>query len=169
MLDNLPEDKRHLPDKLYFDNLFTSTSLLIHLRERNYDGTGTFRENRVPKNCLFSPVNFIKKQERGYFEQQTCSKEKVTIVKWLDNAIVTIGSTCHGSQPIRKVSRYSRKQKKILSLPQPALINKYNKFMGGTDLMDQNVGCYRIGIREKNGTSRFSLGFWTLLWLILGS
>lgn len=160
MLDNLPAEKKMFNYKLYFDNLFTSMSLLTHLRERGYDGTGTFRKNRIPKNCLFSQANLIKKQDRGYFEQQTCSKANVTIVKWLDNAVVTIASTCYGSKPVKKVSRYSRQQKKIISVPQPSLISNYNKFMGGTDLMDQNVACYRIGLRSKKW-------YWSLFsWLL---
>lgn len=31
----------------------------------------------------------------------------------------------------------------------PQLIYKYNNSMGGTDLMDQNINCYRIRVRNK--------------------
>lgn len=75
MLDNLPEGKKNLNYRLYFDNLFTSTSLLLHLRERNYDGTGTFRENRIPKDCRFSQVNIIKKKKEGILNNKLVPKK----------------------------------------------------------------------------------------------
>lgn len=31
----------------------------------------------------------------------------------------------------------------------PKVIAKYNSYMGGTDQMDQNLSCYRVGIRSK--------------------
>lgn len=51
MLDQLPENKINLPYKLYFDNLFTGMHLLNHLGERGYGATGTFRKNRIAKEC----------------------------------------------------------------------------------------------------------------------
>lgn len=34
-------------------------------------------------------------------------------------------------------------------IPQPRVIGKCNTFMRSTDQMDQNLACYRIGIRGK--------------------
>ena len=47
------------------------------------------------------------------------------------------------------VKRYSQADKRVISVPRPNLIGQYNNYMGGTDLMDQNIGRYRISIRGK--------------------
>ena len=79
---------------------------------------------------------------------QLCMEENIIIVKWVDNYVVSVGFTCHGVQPVTKVSRYCHMQKRKISIPQPALVSKY-KFMGGTDRMNENISYYRTGIRAK--------------------
>ncbi|KAG5896127.1 hypothetical protein JTB14_011872 [Gonioctena quinquepunctata] len=39
--------------------------------------------------------------------------------------------------------------KQKIMVPRPFLIKEYNAHMGGTDLMDENLSRYRIGIRSK--------------------
>ncbi|KAK9746280.1 Transposase IS4 [Popillia japonica] len=73
----------------------------------------------------------------------------IIFVRWLDNSVVTVGSTLHGVHPINNVKRYSQAEKKIISVARPNLIGQYNNYMGGTDQMDQNIGKYRISIRGK--------------------
>ena len=63
MLDELPIEKKQYPYKLYFENLFTGFAMLKHLKERGYDGTGTIRENRIPKSCPLPKKNIIKKNK----------------------------------------------------------------------------------------------------------
>ncbi|KAG5878747.1 hypothetical protein JTB14_023343 [Gonioctena quinquepunctata] len=87
MLDRLRGTKDR-PYELYSDNLFTGLNLLQRMEERGYQGTGTVRENRIPKNYPMSDKKTLTK------------KERVNI-------------------------------------------------MGGTDLMDENLSRYRIGIRSK--------------------
>lgn len=41
------------------------------------------------------------------------------------------------------------KQVYTISVPRPAIFTEYNRNMGGTDLMHQNINTYRIGIRGK--------------------
>jgi len=66
----------------------------------------------------------------------------------MDNSVVTAASTSIGVKPISYVQQYSQKEKKII-VPRPLIIGEYNKYMGETDLMDQNISTYRIGIRGK--------------------
>ncbi|KAK9744357.1 Transposase IS4 [Popillia japonica] len=66
--DDLQEQFGDLPFDLYFDNFFTSMSLLDELRSRNIKGTGTIRENRVKKECNLLHSKEIKKKERGFFD-----------------------------------------------------------------------------------------------------
>ncbi|XP_039286300.1 piggyBac transposable element-derived protein 3-like isoform X1 [Nilaparvata lugens] len=136
--------KKDLPYHLYFDNLFTDVDLLVHLRENHYQGTGTIRMNRVPKDCSIISMKDIKSKERGFV-----SNDNILIARWQDNAPVTVASTIHGINPIVNVNRYSKREKKTVLVKRPYLISEYNKFMGGTDLMDENINCYRVSVRSK--------------------
>ncbi|XP_064486109.1 piggyBac transposable element-derived protein 3-like [Ornithodoros turicata] len=149
MLDRLPKDIQDLPLRLYFDNLFTGVNLMICLKSRGYGATGTVRENRVPKGCPLTSCGEMKKKTRGTYEFVQSEEDGVLITRWVDNSVVTGMSTCHGVQPVEKASRYSQSEKKRISVPRPALFAEYNKFMGGTDRMDENVSLYRIAVRGK--------------------
>ncbi|XP_067641871.1 piggyBac transposable element-derived protein 3-like [Eurosta solidaginis] len=61
LAQNLPKNKNF---KLYFDNWFTSVSLLIALKEMGIFATGTIRKNRVSSCQLLSDVE-LKKRGRG--------------------------------------------------------------------------------------------------------
>lgn len=149
MIEELPRSKRNLAYNIYFDNLFTSSMLLLHLKEINYRGTGTIRVNRMDKKCPLSNLEIFKKKDRGAMEFAKDVINDIIIVRWLDNNVVTVASSAHGIYPFSKVRRYSQKEKRIISVPQPHAISQYNKFMGGTDLMDEKINAYRIHIRGK--------------------
>ena len=61
----LAEDKKDLPFHTTFDNRFTSLELLVELKRRGYNATGTMRVNRIPKPCSIKPVDKMKKEPRG--------------------------------------------------------------------------------------------------------
>nr|CAH7726537.1 unnamed protein product [Callosobruchus chinensis] len=147
----LSSEIRLLPFRFYFDNLFTSMSLLMYLDSCGYSATGTMRENRVPKNCPIKPVKSMKKEKRGVFEYATTKVDgsSVIITRWMDNSVVTVASTCHGVNPITSAKRYSVAEKKQIVIARPKNIAAYNNFMGGTDQMDANLNVYRIGVRGK--------------------
>ncbi|KAH7942833.1 hypothetical protein HPB52_001615 [Rhipicephalus sanguineus] len=111
MADELPVDVRHLPFHFYFDNLFTSLHLLRHLKEKNYEATGTVRQNRVPKECPIARPDFIKRKTRGY-EEHALSDDGIIIVRWMDNSVVTIASTVHGVEPMSSADRHARREPK---------------------------------------------------------
>jgi Transposase IS4 len=77
------------------------------------------------------------------------TETNIKFIKWVDNAVVSVASTLFGKLPVGSVSRYSRVQRSRISVPCPAAIKEYNKNMGGTDRMDQNINAYRIGVRGK--------------------
>ena len=54
----------HEPFHLFFDNYFTSISLLLELKQRNVKATGTMRENRIPKSPLSNSAT-LKKRNVG--------------------------------------------------------------------------------------------------------
>lgn len=91
----------------------------------------------------------MKNLKRGTFESVKCMEENIIITKWVDNNVVTMASTIHGVNPVSNVLRYSKAEKKKVEVPQPSMFTEYNKYMGGTDRMNQNIGAYRIGIHGK--------------------
>ncbi|KAJ8968048.1 hypothetical protein NQ314_002482 [Rhamnusium bicolor] len=103
MIDEFSPDVSRLPLKFYFDNLFTGFNILHYLKQRGYDGTGTIRDNRIPKSCPLLAKNiFSKSQKRGDFISAIDKEDGIIIVKWLDNNAVSVASTCHGVTPLPK-------------------------------------------------------------------
>lgn len=149
MIDNLPEHVKLLPTSFYFDNLFTGFQLLTHLKSRGYEGTGTVRENRLPNDIPLTNKKAMIKAQRGTYVHSKSNEEDIIVVRWKDNSVVTAMSTLHGVEPLSNVTRYCAAEKKKIQVPRPAIFTEYNKHMGGTDLMDQNISTYRIGIRGK--------------------
>lgn len=160
MIDDLPAQLQDLQFEFYFDNLFTCFPLLTYLKDRGFSGTGTIRENRIPKTCTLQQKKKMAKLERGYYTSTQETDSKIVLTKWVDNAVVAIASTSYGTQPVKTTQRYSREKKKHISVAQPNVVNMYNKYMCGVDRMDQNISAYRIGVKGKKWWS----SIWT--WLI---
>ena len=55
----------------------------------------------------------------------------------------------HGVDPAGTIGRYSRTEGKKLDVPCPDLVKRYNRGMGGVDLMDSSVANYRVSWRKK--------------------
>lgn len=137
------------PYNLYFDNYFTSLSLLTTLRENGTGGTGTIHENRLAK-CPVTPASVLKKQSRGNFSFQT--NNDVLVLRWHDNNIVTFTTNCHNLLPIQKVDRIGTvdgKRTLKIQVNCPSVVQKYNKYMGGVDRFDENVHSMRVVLRGK--------------------
>lgn len=150
MIDDFDDGVRALPFSFYFDNLFTGIPALGHLKFLGYNGTGTIRENRLPKGC---PLKEKKKETikrgRGFMTSKSIEGLDIHITQWVDNSVVRVASTVFGMDPITTALRYSTVEKKKVEVPRPFVVSKYNKSMGGVDRMDENVSLYRIGIHGK--------------------
>ncbi|KAJ8914031.1 hypothetical protein NQ315_012055 [Exocentrus adspersus] len=121
---------------------------LLHLSYEGIRGTGTIPLNRIPSNPLKS-TGELKKCPRGTYDHKSDIGIKLTILSWNDNSVVSLVSNAVGINPIRMVKRYSKQEKKSVSVPQPHIIKLYNANMGGVDRSDQNLSLYRTGIRGK--------------------
>lgn len=152
LLKVVDEPANHI---LFFDNYFTSHSLLRSLREMGFRATGTIRDNRTKKCPLLLPAE-CKKKERGYFDYVYDEKNLLLFVRWKDNSIVTIGTNYDNTTPLSKVKRWSKEKKEKINVPQPRLFAAYNQGMGGVDLLDQAVNNYRVTIQGKK--------WWWPLW-----
>ena len=51
--------------------------------------------------------------------------------------------------PVEGARRFSQARKEYVAVPRPHLIGVYNKCMGGTDQMDQQLSAYRPCIRNR--------------------
>lgn len=158
MIDDLPPEKADLPYTFHFDNLFTGFRLLEYLGTLGYSAIGTLREDRTPESCPLLSKKEIKNVKRGYHDYALCIDKGILVCKWVDNGVVSIASNNAGVEPIKSAKRYSQAEKKMIQVSRPAVFERYNMYMGGTDRMDQNISQYRISIRTKNGIGPFFRG-----------
>lgn len=133
---------------VYFDNFFTSYSLLRDLRQVGYRATGTVREGRTMK-CPILSVKDMKKKNRADYDYRFDQVNQILFVRWLDNSVCTMGSNYDNVFPLGKVKRWSNVVKKKVDVGIPYLFQNYNRYMGGVDQADQSISLYRIAIRGK--------------------
>lgn len=148
LLSEFPEGKKKLNYQFFFDNLFTNQNLLNFCRANCYNGTGTMRVDRLPKNSSLTPKKSFSKV-RGTYESEIDKANGIQYIRWMDNSVITVASTSHGVNPVALVRRYSKKEKKYVYVNRPNAVGIYNKNMGGTDLADENISRHRISIRGK--------------------
>lgn len=139
----LPADKGH---KVYFDNYFSSVALMDTLKNKKILASGTCRENRTEKCPIIVNKNAFKTKPRGTFDFRV--SDDIVVVKWKDNKDVVM-VTNFDSLSEKSTKRWDKKEKKYINVPQPACVQNYNKYMGFVDQMDQNVGTYRIRMRQR--------------------
>lgn len=141
----VPRDVNYI---IFCDNYYSSIPLFSYLASNGIHMIGTFRKDRLPN------LPFPEKKEKGprgsYKEHITEENgQRISVVTWNDNDIVTIGSTLCGALPTSEVKRYNRKEKKFIDIQCPKIVRVYNKHMGGVDLMDANIGRHHIRIKSK--------------------
>ena len=145
-IDAISEVKRSLPYHFYFNKLFTSFDLLNHPFFMGYGDTGTVWESPPDKTCPLSSLKVSEEMVRRSIELKINKEDNNQLVRWTDNNAITMTSNMHGLEPISKVQRY---EKTVISVRCSNIVSPYNKFLGGTDQIDQNVNAYRIGCKSK--------------------
>ena len=132
--------------RLYFDNLFNSYELLEELSRKGIQACGTARENRFSlKNASTTPD--LHKKPRGSMEE--VKSGNISLVRLKDNKVVTFASNYVGAYPADNCTRRIKGQKERATVPRPRSANAYNKNMGGVDLLDKQIGLYRIRLTSK--------------------
>lgn len=133
---------------VYFDNFFTSLSLIEELFSNKVISCGTVRSGRrgFPKE-MFDKAK-IKKLNRGEFLAQ--SKGPIKLYTWQDNKPVQVAATIPvvAADEVKKVKR-RKKDGDQQDVTCPYLITMYNKHMGGVDKNDQLCSYYSIPSRSK--------------------
>ena len=96
--------------------------------------------------CPLADVKDIKKKERGSYDFRSLGEIK--IVRWNDNAVITLGSNAYGAEPLGNAKRWMKGKGRQI-IPQSAVISYYNKGMGGVYLLDRASSDMRPIIHGK--------------------
>ncbi|KAJ4446437.1 hypothetical protein ANN_13133 [Periplaneta americana] len=112
----------------FFDNFFTSYTLLRKLKMKGFKAIGTVREGRTGR-CPLVPAKEMKKKKRGEFDFW-CDGD-IYMCRWNDNSVVTLASNYQTHLLLGTTKRYSRQSKKRIDVPEPYIVRKYNKGMRG--------------------------------------
>ncbi|KJZ68721.1 hypothetical protein HIM_11887 [Hirsutella minnesotensis 3608] len=148
-----------LPEQLYhvfLDNLFSSPSLFLALRQRGIGATGTARTNcGIDKLLTQHKAADAKGQLNwpwGTLKSIPTPDNLVNQLAWKDNALVLMLSTVHTGRQLeqrirRRPASLTKPQQKaikrefgddpIKQLPVPTATAEYNDNMGGVDVGDQ--------------------------------
>ena len=153
----IPQNKNYL---LYFDNWFTSYPLVCELAKRKIYCLGTVRTNRL-RGCNLLQDKELKRNGRGSFDEKESKNGRTTIraIKWYDSKAVTFLTSFESAYPVETVQRWDKSSKSKTDIPCPKVVQTYNKFMGGVDLLDSLIGLYRIKLRSKKFYHRIFFHF----------
>ncbi|XP_066969104.1 piggyBac transposable element-derived protein 3-like [Macrobrachium rosenbergii] len=127
--------------RFYFDNFFTSYDIVLDLKGKEINATGTVRSNRT-KHCPLPTAKDVKKKPRGSYAYR--SDGNVEIVTWNDNAVVTLCSNCEGLILLAWQNGVGR-----VNIEQPFIVKAYYKSMGGVDLFDRSLSDFSPASRGK--------------------
>ena len=125
--------------QLFFDNYFTSITLLDKLLAQGTYGCGTIRTNR--KNFLSEISEEAKKFQRGGSVFRQCGK--IVATAWKDNKVVNVASTLADPTELTTVKRRQKDGTRI-DVECPLCVALYNEYMGGVDYSDQLRGSYHV-------------------------
>ncbi|XP_045103522.1 piggyBac transposable element-derived protein 3-like isoform X4 [Portunus trituberculatus] len=149
----LTEHLHNKNHKLFFDNYFTSFSLLEVLQGLKIQACGTVRQTRKDFPILAGD----KKLKRGQFDYRS-TPNGLTVYKWMDKKAVLMASNYHGIEATT-VKRTEKDRKKAI-VPCPQVVKDYNDNMGGVDKHDM--------LRQLYGTNRKSMKWWhRIFWGLL--
>ncbi|CAH2006542.1 unnamed protein product [Acanthoscelides obtectus] len=147
---------------VYCDRYFTTIPLLEYLRQQKKYCTGTIMKSRVPAAAHLTSDKMMAKIGRGSSEQIVRQDGEIVVVQWYDLKSVLLASTRLGIQPSDECKRWSKKDSKYIQVARPYIVAKYNDCMGGIDLIDRMISCYRIQARSKKWTVRVIFHFFDL-------
>ncbi|XP_045492376.1 piggyBac transposable element-derived protein 3-like [Colias croceus] len=141
---------------VYHDRYFTTVALIEEMDRLGLHSTGTIMQNRIPDRTT---LKFKKDSEmqRGETQQFVC--EPTAIVKWKDNKSVLLASNCTAGEDQSNVKRWNKQQKTYVDVPAPKVVRNYNQYMGGVDVLDQQMEYYRAFIKTKKWTLKVLIHF----------
>jgi hypothetical protein len=109
---------------LYFDNYFSSTSLLSKLLEDSTYACGTIRTNRKQYPTEISDE--VKRFDRGQSTFRQCGN--IVATAWKDNKVVNVVSTLASPTDITSVNRRQKDGTRV-AVECPLCVALYNQYM----------------------------------------
>ena len=88
------------------------------------------RDNKRKPSKRCRKTSTVKKRvikRRGGFDFQIDANSNTTVLRWLDNGLVQLLSSFIGPDLGAPVKRWSGKEKEMVEVQCPAIINQYNK------------------------------------------
>lgn len=140
--------------KIFFDNYFTSVSLMTSLLKDSIYASGTVRINRK-----FLPTDICedKQLSRGENDWRQ-TPDGLLFTKWKDQKGIHFLSNYHNPNEITSVNRRQR-DGSMNVVPCPSVVKDYNKFMGGVDKADMLKSLYEISRKSKKWWHRIFFHF----------
>nr|CAH7739582.1 unnamed protein product [Callosobruchus chinensis] len=119
----------HISHITYFDNFFSSHSLLSNLKQNGYRATGTIISDNRTTKCTVMAAKEMDKKERGSYDYRFETSHGKMIARWRDNKSVFLATNFDSVEPTVNVQRWIGDLKEKVSVPQPLLVNNYNQFI----------------------------------------
>ena len=138
---------------IFFDNFFTSVSLMEDLLERQTFACGTVRAHSKGLPSEIIP----KKEDKLARRQHLCQvKGRLVALTWQDKKPIHFLSTISPApKPDEQVFAKRRKRDGTLEdVPCPEVVHMYNKYMGAVDRNDQMCSYFTVGIQTKKWPPR---------------
>ena len=137
--------------EVFFDNFYTSPTILNELLQHEIVSTVTLRTDRVgvPKEVTVMKKITEKKNVpwgTGYYFRK--EGDSITYCMWHDTKTVVLASTAYAGHSESTVKRRvkdpvtSEVSKK--DVPCPVMLVKYNTYMGGVDKSDQYISYHNV-------------------------
>ena len=90
---------KHVENKDFFDNWFTTLNLMTYLKKEGLLAVGTIRSNGLQECPLLSNKD-LQKSARGTSDYRVDTNSGIIIVKWLDNIVVQLTSNYVSLEPM---------------------------------------------------------------------
>ena len=101
------------------------------------------------RTCKLKSEKELEKEGRGSFDGSVDLNLSCCIVRWFDNKPIQLASNYVFIDPVDSVESWSKSERKMISVPRPHIVKKYNASMGGVDLFDMFRSLYRRDLKSK--------------------
>ncbi|XP_003727691.1 piggyBac transposable element-derived protein 4-like [Strongylocentrotus purpuratus] len=162
VVTNLSQNYRGFGHVIFMDNFYTSVPLFNALYTSGFMAVGTLRENRkyLPSETVGKKKQQVKQLARG--ETLWRQSDKLYCVTWKDTKPVYILSTVplkKETQPVHRMAKRNGQWTRI-EIERPDIVGLYNKHMGGVDLADKKIACYK---RQTKSLKWYHKVIWYML------